>query len=294
MTKIAYDPCYYCDGYGVDTREKARDIAESLITRPIAGIELVTPAPATVEDFEIAHDPRYARAIATGRPDDWADRNGLGEWSRDLADSVLWSTGGVITTTRTALESGENAGSLSSGLHHARYSCGAGFCTVNGLVIGARKALLQGAGRVLIVDYDVHCGGGTASLLRDDEPIEQIDVSGNSYDQYTSTKSSRLWMTDGDRYLDTIEESLDSVAAPTGIDLVIYNAGMDPHEDCTTGGVTGITSDVLEKRETMLFSWAKSHAIPVAFVLAGGYSGRTMTRAQLVDLHRLTLRAATL
>jgi acetoin utilization deacetylase AcuC-like enzyme len=292
--KVAYSDNYFCEGYGVDTREKARDIAHSLGRRPIEGIELFTPAPATVADYTLAHTRRYAQAIATGHPWSWADRNGLGDWSRDLAESVAWSTGGVLAAVDISLATGSNAGSLSSGLHHARGSHGSGFCTINGLVVGARRAVLAGAARVLIVDFDVHCGGGTASLLRDDEPIEQIDVSGSSFDTYSPTATSRLWMTNGAGYLATIREALASVEDPAGIDLVIYNAGMDPHQDCPTGGVRGITTEVLREREENTFAWAKQHSIPVTFVLAGGYSGRSLSRDQLVDLHRLTLHAATM
>jgi acetoin utilization deacetylase AcuC-like enzyme len=39
----------------------------------------------------------------------------------------------------------------------------------------------------------------------------------------------------------------------------------------------------------MVFDWAAAHGIPVAFVLAGGYSGRELSRSELVDLHMLTI-----
>lgn len=292
MVQVFYSEHYFCEGYGVDTREKARDIAASLISRPIEGIQLEEPEVATEAQFALAHDPRYARAILTGRPDSWADRNGLGEWSRDLARSVAWSTGGVVSAVRSALSGGVNSGSLSSGLHHARYKHGAGFCTINGLVVGAREALRMGAQRVLIIDFDAHCGGGTASLLNASEPIEQIDVSVSSYDHYESSKQANLWMTDGAGYLSTIESALESVKDPASIDVIMYNAGMDPHELCSTGGERGITTATLAARERMVFDWARHHEAPVAFVLAGGYSGRALTRQELVDLHRLTLEAA--
>jgi acetoin utilization deacetylase AcuC-like enzyme len=292
MATIYYGPKYPCEGYGVDTREKARDIAESLTTRPIDGITLVAPEEAKVEHYLLVHGIRYSRALMTGRPDSAADQNGLGIWTPELATSIAYSTGGVIAAVRDAWTQRTHAGSLSSGLHHAKKNHGAGFCSINGLVVGARQALIEGARRVLIVDFDAHCGGGTASLLRKNEPIEQIDVSVSSYDRYPSTAQAQLWMTDGERYLETIQTALASVVDPTSIDVVIYNAGMDPHENCSTGGERGITSAVLQQRENMLFSWANTHNLPVAFVLAGGYSGRNLTRAELVDLHRFTLSAA--
>ena len=75
---------------------------------------------------------------------------------------VLSSNGGAVAAGLAALEHGV-AGSLSSGLHHARREKGAGFCTFNGLVIAAREALTAGARSVLILDFDAHCGGGTRS-----------------------------------------------------------------------------------------------------------------------------------
>jgi len=289
-----YNDRYFCDGYGVDTREKAHDIALSLSSDPIDGIEIADPQPATREQILLAHSSEYTKGILTGSPARAAERNGLGQWSRDLAISVQNSTGGVVAAVQTALATDTNAGSLSSGLHHARHKHGAGFCTVNGLVVGAKIALQLGAVRVVIVDFDAHCGGGTASLIEGVAGVEQIDVSVSAYDSYQSTSSATLVMSSGSTYLADIRSSLDSVANPSGVDLVLYNAGMDPHERCGTGGVAGITTAVLRERENMVFSWARKAGIPVAFVLAGGYSGQRLSREELVSLHRMTLEAATL
>lgn len=289
---IYYSPDYLCSGYGVDTREKAGDIAASLQERPIEGIDLVEPQPAEVDIVRRVHTPRYVKALLTGRPDSLADANGIGEWSTDLRRSVFSMVGGCVESARYSLIYGVNSGSLSSGLHHARASHGSGFCTINGLAVAACDALVQGAVRVLIVDLDAHGGGGTTSLIEGMKGIEQIDVSVNAFDNYVSTENARIIQSSGASYLADVETMLQSVVDPGSIDLVIYNAGMDPHEDCSTGGAAGITTEVLAQREAMVFGWAKEHKIPVSFVLAGGYSGRKLTRSQLVDLHRLTIRAA--
>ena len=75
-------------------------------------------------------------------------------------------------------------------------------------------------------------------------------------------------------------------------DLCLYNAGMDPFEGCLTGGMRGITQEVLVKRERMVFSWCRDRGMPVAFVLAGGYVGPDLDEDGLVQLHRLTLSFA--
>jgi acetoin utilization deacetylase AcuC-like enzyme len=186
------------------------------------------------------------------------------------------------------------AGSLSSGLHHARYSKGLGFCTFNGLVIAACEALGAGAKSVLILDLDAHCGGGTASLIARNERLWQIDVSVSPYDSYPATE--RLWLDiveDGAQYIRTIKQRLsDADRRSLEFDLCLYNAGMDPFEDCSIGGKAGITRDVLAEREQLVFEWCSRRKLPIAFVIAGGYVSRRMDQRALVDLHRLTLTHA--
>ncbi|MFD1812307.1 hypothetical protein [Rhodococcus gannanensis] len=90
---------------------------------------------------------------------------------------VLSSNGGVLAAARSALDEGV-AGSLSSGLHHAKADRGDGFCTSNGLVVAARTLLDEGVVRsVLVLDLDAHCGGGTARLGDRDPRIWHADVS---------------------------------------------------------------------------------------------------------------------
>jgi acetoin utilization deacetylase AcuC-like enzyme len=75
-------------------------------------------------------------------------------------------------------------------------------------------------------------------------------------------------------------------------DLVIYNAGMDPWEGDAVGALPGMTGQLLAHRERLVFAWAKSRTIPVAFVLAGGYGAGPTGQGAVVALHRMTLRAA--
>jgi acetoin utilization deacetylase AcuC-like enzyme len=98
-------------------------------------------------------------------------------------------------------------------------------------------------------------------------------------------------MSSSSTYIADVERALSDVTAPRSIDVILYNAGMDPHE--RAGGVKGVTTENLAKREELVFSWAKLHDVPVAWVLAGGYSTH-MTIEELAGLHRLTAEAACL
>ena len=147
---------------------------------------------------------------------------------------------------------------------------------------------------MLIIDLDAPCGGGTHELIADDERIWQVDVAVNAFDRYTPAPRNTLDLvpTAGD-YLPTIGRRLAELPgrAPP-FDVCLYNAGMDPHEDCPVGGLRGITRGTLEARERLVLDWCRGQRLPVAFVLAGGYLGPRLDQAGLVDLHRLTLSAA--
>ncbi len=293
MTRVYYSPAYASSAYGFDTTRKAGWIADSLTRSPIAGIDLVEPEPLTRARVMAVHAPEYVRAVETGEPRGLAESQ-MFPWDPGLWPMVLASNGGVVAAALSALENGVAAGSLSSGLHHARYETGAGFCTFNGLVIAAREALAAGARSVLILDLDAHCGGGTASLIGDEPRIWQADVSVNRYDSYESTaRASLSIVTSASEYLSTIEAALHQAVAIGGrFDLCIYNAGMDPMEACSTGGLAGIDSLMLDARERYVFDWGRSNGIPIAFVLAGGYTSRRLKQGWLVDLHLRTILAA--
>jgi acetoin utilization deacetylase AcuC-like enzyme len=292
MVTVYYSPAYVGASHSFDTTRKSGWIADSLAVSPIEGIELMEPMPLTEEQVAAVHDPEYVRAVKVGEPIELACSQGF-DWDPGIWTMVLASNGGTVAAALAAWEFGV-AGSLSSGLHHARRGRGAGFCTFNGLVIAAREVLAAGARSVLILDLDAHCGGGTASLIADDPRIWQVDVSVNSFDSYRGTERIRLdHIRDANEYLPTIENRLAELDSQgVEFDLCLYNAGMDPFEDCDTGGRRGITREILAQREQMVFDWCRRRTLPMAFVLAGGYIGDRLEKDGVVELHRLTLSAA--
>lgn len=287
---VFHSPAYDLVTEGFDTFVKARAVAEAIADLADPGIEVTAPTPASTEELATVHSLDYLEALATGEPAELAGSNGL-PWDPQLLPTVAATTGGARDAALTAWSTGRHAGSLSSGLHHATRDRGAGFCTVNGLVVAARAALAAGAGRVLVLDLDAHCGGGTAGLIDGVDGIEMVDVSVIEFDAYTPRPDARLTLVRRPaRYLGTVEQELDAVDDPAGIDLILYNAGMDPHENA--GGRADIGTAVLADRERLVFRWAERHGVPVAFVLAGGYCGVEYDLDDVARLHLLTVRAA--
>ena len=258
--------------------------------QPVTGVVLSVPAPLTDAQLATMHERNYVQAIRTGAPSRLVGATGFA-WDPGLWTSVCASNGGAVAAARAALQSGTNAGSLSCGLHHARRDSGRGFCTFNGLALAARAAIDAGARRVLVLDLDAHCGGGTASLVSAWPAVTHVDVSVSSFDAYDPARGQTLQVVSkADDYLPTVARAL--AAAADSWDLVIYNAGMDPHEHSGIGGLRGVTTGMLAARERLLFTWARQRGFPVAFVLAGGYASSRLPRQALAALHRLTVAAA--
>lgn len=294
--RVYYSPEYVGSTYAFETTRKAKWVADSLLAAPIPGVELAEPPPLSWEQLVQVHDPEYVRAVQTGNPRPLAESQGF-QWDPGLWRMVLSSNGGVVAACLDALPRGVS-GSLSSGLHHARRGHGAGFCTFNGLVVAAQESLAAGAESVLILDLDAHCGGGTVSLIAFQPRIWQFDLAVNSFDFYTPPQAAReriqlRLVTQAQDYLPELQKGLEELAQlQLTFSLCLYNAGMDPFEGCPTGGLRGITRDILATRERLVFDWCREHTKSCAFVLAGGYIGWGLSVEELVDLHRLTVAAA--
>ena len=197
--------------------------------------------------------------------------------------AVAHSAGLVAAVTEVLTSSTMVAGSLSSGLHHARRDRGLGYCTFNGLAVSAISALDLGTERLLVLDLDAHCGGGTRSMT-DPSAVVQIDVSTVRFDAWAPTVHDALIVTRPDTYVASVAEALELADAAGSFDLVLYNAGMDPAN-------SGVSISDLKQREQMVAEWAGGRGYRLVFALAGGYTGSGLSMSELVDLHFLTLEA---
>lgn len=289
ITPVHPDPVLLTFDTVVKATEVGHAIEDAVSDGSLGEVTLIPARSADIRELCRVHQARYVAAVQAGEPEDLASSNGIG-WDPNLFEIAAGSAGAIRDAALEAIATSSAVGALSAGLHHARYAHGAGYCTFNGLVVAARAALDIGARRILILDVDAHCGGGTASLIADIDGIEQLDISVNGFDRYQSDSSSTLVLTKPESYLSTLTSELDRVVDPAGIDLVIHNAGMDVHE--RAGGPAGFTTAMVAERERLIFEWARSHELPVAWTLAGGYTSTGFSLRQVADLHLLTVKAA--
>ena len=257
--KVFYAPEYVAPGYFHETTRKAGWLATSLLRDPIPGVELIAPTPASQSDLEQIHDPAYVEAVRTGEDLLSARSNGF-DWDEGIWVMATYMAGGVVAAAQEALKQGVS-GSLSTGMHHAEWRFGKGFCTFNDLVLAAHAALKAGAESVVILDCDAHHGGGTHKLIAGEPRIRQVDVAIDGYDQYVCSENCTVLYVKGRSYLETVQSALDACGDAPG--LVLYNAGMDPYRGCPIGGINEVTKEVLAEREQMVFEWAAVNHVPI-------------------------------
>jgi acetoin utilization deacetylase AcuC-like enzyme len=280
-----YNPIFCGSEHQSETTQKAEHIAADILIDPISGLEIVDPDPYTalvIEYINKIHDKKYVDAVRTGEPRHLATSQGF-TWGPGLYPMAVAHNAGVLAATHEALNNNCTAGTLSSGLHHASYGRGCGFCTFNGLAAAALYAVnVFNAMRVLILDFDAHSGGGTWDIIQRTMPdnVVQIDVTTSPFDTWTPTGESILMYSDVEDYRQTIREAIGYAKTLKPFDFVIYNGGMDPIND-------GVSEDVISYRERAVREFIGD--TPAIFTLAGGYTWGGQTYEDITAWHRMTL-----
>ena len=299
MLSVFYHPRYAAPiGEHIMPIRKFGLVAEGLAEFP--DVQLVEPAPVGITEIQRVHSREYVEAVRTGEPRELAESQKF-PWSAELFPSVCLTNGGCLAAARQALTDGVSA-ALVSGFHHACADHGEGFCTFNGLVVTADTLLAEGAARrIAVLDMDLHYGNGTAQLAAERPHMFQVSIYGNDYWANVPYRDvSTLHHVDGANHhsfalpagcdrgtmLATMERGLPLLAAWKP-DVLLYQAGADPYfEDPYSPLALG--HEDLQARDEAVFRFAKENAIPVAWVLAGGY---TRDISKVVRVHLNTFAA---
>jgi len=271
---------------------KYRALYQRLLAAGVPANTFITDSPpATVAQLALVHQTDYIDTLLSGQIDAKAMRRIGFPWSEFLVNRSLQSVGGTIATAQLALQHG-CALHLSGGYHHAFAAEGAGFCLFNDLAVAAKVMQQQGVGRTLIFDCDVHQGDGTALLFADDSNIITASLHGEK--NFPARKQQSDWdiglpnhCTDT-LYLEAVEQSLDYLLRLYQPDLVLYDAGVDIHQQDDLG-LLNISTTGVRQRDELVLSRCQQAGIPVAAVIGGGYQ-RDLTA--LTDVHLQLFQAA--
>lgn len=270
-----------------DTPERLEAIEKALAAGDWLGWERRVAPPAEEAQLELIHSARHVERIrelslAGGGaidPDTF-----VGEPSYRAA---LHAAGGACEMTRT-LMAGEATlgfcGVRPSG-HHAEPDRAMGFCLFNNVAIAAELAIRElGTRRVLILDWDVHHGNGTAEAFRHRSDVLFVsihqagiypgtgslsDMGSGAGEGYTinlpvpAGSEEELW-------LSLIEHIAIPVAESFAPELVLISAGFDAHRGDPLAGCR-LEAGSFAEMARHVRGLAVSLGVPLGAVLEGGY-----------------------
>ena len=234
-------------------------------------IEEILSAPVSVSELSLAHDENYVRNVLN-----CLTENGFGNTSPAVAESLPFTSGAMLGAARQALINGKVAVAPVSGFHHACHAFGGGFCTFNGLMVTAMSLLNEdkNVARVGILDLDQHYGKGTDDIIR------TLGLNENTLRHYTAGGKRNQ----AESFLQELPTLMATVFE--GCDILLYQAGADPHIKDPLGG--WMTNEQLAERDSLVFRTAKNMGMPVAWDLAGGYQTPLQ---KVLDIHNNTMQA---
>ncbi|WP_133407508.1 histone deacetylase family protein [Parashewanella tropica] len=297
MLPIVYHPSYSDLDLPSNHRfptSKYRDIYQYLLDNQLANPQqFYMPEPASIDDIKTIHCPDYVESLFNNTIDPKVMRRIGFPWSEKLVYRSRHSIAGTALTAKLALEHGR-AIHLTGGYHHAHYDFGSGFCVFNDLIYAAVQALKEpNVDNVLIFDCDVHQGDGTATMAQGNDSIITCSLHcGKNFPARKALSDYDIELdkgTSNDDYLATVEETLNLLIRLHQPDLILYDAGVDIHQDDDLGYLN-ICDQGIAQRDKLVFTLAKQHHIPIAAVIGGGYS---RDKQQLIQRHFNLIQQAT-
>ena len=262
---------------------KFGELANYLINRNIVK-KFHTPYPCSEETIKRVHSESYIKHVKNKT----LDQKIIKKIGFPLVDSVvrrsLVATGGTVLASKLAINNAI-ACNTAGGSHHANFDGGAGYCVFNDVAVAAQYLLDRGlAGRILIVDLDVHQGNGNSDIFRENRNV--FTFSMHSKSNYPAKKS----LSDLDVELDDNMEDKEYIKIlkfyinqlnKENFDYVFYIAGVDIHFNDRLGKLK-ISDDGIKERDEIVTENFFSKGIPLCGVLGGGYN---KDFDKLIELH---------
>ena len=286
-----------------DSPDRIRAIETLLEQHAWAGAEVREAPAASEHELTLVHTPELIEQIET------ICAAGGGPIDEDTYVSARSFTaarhaaGGACAMTR-ALLAGEDrtgfCGTRPSG-HHAEAGRAMGFCLFNNVAIAAELAIRElGVEKVMIIDWDVHHGNGTAEIFR-----QRADVL------YASIHQERLYPWTGaaadhgsgaghgytvnlpvpahtgeEVWISMLEHLIVPVAISYAPQLILISAGFDAHADDPLGECR-LQSASFGQLAAHVRQLGEQLDAPVGAVLEGGYHAPALAESTLATVRAL-------
>lgn len=260
--------------------DKPRLAVEDWIDHDLA-IAICDFEPASLAQLYAAHDRAYVDGVLAGRIS-----NGFANRSPSVAATLPWTSGSMRAAARHAWRHGGISCSPTSGFHHAHHDASGGYCTFNGLLVAALDLLREAPELyIAILDFDMHYGDGTDQILR------TLGLQGR-ISHVTAGRDFDRGM--GADFMDQLYLMIDGARIESQgrlPDLMLYQAGADPHLNDPLGGM--LSDQQLEQRDAEVFRYGLQRGVPIAFNLAGGYQRDARDGiSPVLAIHRRTVEQA--
>ena len=244
------------------------------------------PYPCSDETLKRAHSENYIKNVK----EKTLDEKAVKKIGFPLVDSVvqrsLVATGGTVLASKLAINYGVSC-NTAGGSHHANFDGGAGFCVFNDVAVAAHYLLNRGlAGRILIVDLDVHQGNGNSEIFKNNSNVFTFSMhSKSNYPAKKSLSDLDIELKDNmedKEYIKLLKFYLNQLNEEN-FDYVFYIAGVDIHFNDRLGKLK-ISDEGIRERDELVTTNFFSKGVPVCGVLGGGYN---KDFDKLVELHSI-------
>ncbi|MHB8234321.1 MAG: histone deacetylase family protein [Solirubrobacteraceae bacterium] len=210
-------------------------------------------------------------------------------------EAALHAVGGACEMVR-ALLTGESALGFSAMRppgHHAEPDRAMGFCLFNSAAVAAALAIAElGARRVLILDWDVHHGNGTAEAFRTRSDVLYASIHqggiypgtgalhdvGSGDGEGFTLNLPVLGGSREDEWLSLVEHVVLVAASAFAPDLLLVSAGFDAHRADPLAGCE-LESSSFGELARHVRAFAREAEIPVGVVLEGGYEPAALAQS---------------
>ena len=301
-SSLAHDPSVQCLDHP-DTPERIAAIEAAMSHVGWLGCDVREAPAATERELELVHSAAHVARIrdlcmAGGGQID-ADTF-VGEKSYSAA---LHAVGGACELVRALVRGEARAGfsAMRPSGHHAGHDYAMGFCLFNNVAIAAELAIRElGVERVLIIDWDVHHGNGTADIFRRRPDVlfasihelglfpgtGELSDAGSAEGRGYTINVPVPHGSDEETWVSTLEHVIIPAAVEFAPQLVLISAGFDGHRDDPLGHCL-LEASSYAQMACHVRDMAATLDAPVGAVLEGGYHLRAVTDSVMATITAL-------
>jgi acetoin utilization deacetylase AcuC-like enzyme len=299
---LQHDPRALMPGHP-ETPERMVAIEAALAERDWLGWERREAPAASERELELVHSARHVESIrelclAGGGAIDADTFAGAASY-----EAALRAAGGACEMTRALLAGEDTVGfcAVRPPGHHAEPDRAMGFCLFDNIAVAAAMAIADlGLERVLVIDWDVHHGNGTAEAFRHRADVLFASIhQGGLYPGTGAVEDTGSGAGAGftinlplpagsgaQQWLALLEDVVIPAGEAFRPELVLISAGFDAHRRDPLAGCL-LESDSFGRMASGVRDLAARAGAPLGAVLEGGYEQESLVESLLMTMDAL-------